>query len=295
MFKNNALRTNYLQPYPHYIFTQDPSILGYLGYETDVISSVSLTLPPHSQRSTPRREKYEQVVQRLQALYASTGGTYASGDEYGQYVHISLRGKEEEHEQLCLELGEEWLSLLSSLAPSAPAHTEEELASRARFLASFQRWIRERARKEMVFVGADVDGFEALMYTHLHPNAPSSVLDGRRIAATEGGRVGVVPAQAREGDVVVYLAGCDAAIAVRRIAARDDARRIDRAIRAQFESKLGDLRGTESPYVQDFARLVQEEKEGTIEHGRVIGECYVEGIVGWLINEVHDYKIFALH
>jgi Heterokaryon incompatibility protein (HET) len=299
MFNDNLLRVNKLNARAHYVFTQEPSVLGYLGYEIDTVASVSLPLPRQTQRTPRQRESYEQTVQKLQTLYASKGGSYMSGDEYGRHVHISLRGKEEEHEQLCLEIGEEWLSLISTdpFSPSivpAPASSEKEFESHTSFLATFREWIRERARKGIIFVGADVNGFEELMYKHLHPNAPPSVLDGRRVAVTEGGRVGVVPAQAREGDAILYLAGSEVALTFRAATVGDGANRIDRLIRSQFLSKLDDLRSG-NPYVQKFVQLIQEEKEGSIVHGRLIGECYIEGLVGWAFNETHDYSIFALY
>lgn len=301
MYKDNLITVNNLKPYSHYIFTQDPSVLGYLGYNADNISCISPVLPQYNQREPSQRHKYDQTVQKLRALYAKAGGAYMSGDQYGQYVHISLTGYEEEHQQLCREIGEEWLSLFSSFphpssppAAEVPMPSEKAFDSTAQFLARFEEWIRQRATKEIIFAGADISGFEKLMYTYLYSNAPPSVLDGRRIAITQGGRVGVVPAEAREEDAILYFAGTTAAVTFRKLTTGLDVE-LDGRIKSQFKSKAGDLRDTNSPYVQDFLRLVQDEKTGTIEHGQLVGQCYIEGLIGWVLNVKHEYKIFALH
>jgi hypothetical protein len=75
------------------------------------------------------------------------------------------------------------------------------------FQKEFEKWLVLRATQGIIAVGGDSEGMESMMYTHLHPNTPPSVLNGRRLASMRSGRVGVVPIQARDGDVVVYLAG----------------------------------------------------------------------------------------
>jgi hypothetical protein len=45
------------------------------------------------------------------------------------------------------------------------------------------------------------------MYTHLYPNFPLSTLNKRKLAGMKSRRVGIVPYQARDRDVIVYLAG----------------------------------------------------------------------------------------
>jgi hypothetical protein len=137
---------------------------------------------------------------------------------------------------------------------------------------------------------------ESIMYTHLHPNAPASVLNGRRLACMKSGRVGVVPIQARDGDVVVYLAGIPISVILRRTTV-PDLEDLNRKISTVFWGKHLGIAESGGPYSQSYINLIQTDK-GIIEHAALIGECYVEGVIGWSFKErhdVHELRIFALH
>jgi hypothetical protein len=240
------------------------------------------------------REEYQQAVQDILNLYAAKGGAYGVGDEYGQYNRISLRGVMEEHERLCRKICDEWLHILGKELPSMQMPVSEaELKLNGIFVESFSAWMTNRAREEILFVGAQSDGLLAHLYYHLLPKPIESVLDGRRLACMKSGRVGIVPSQARDGDFVVYLAGSPVAILLRQYfytSAQDRSQAIVEAFKAKDEGSLP----VESRYLKSFTELF-ETKDVTIKHAKLVGECYVDGVVGWMYNGVHEHKIFALH
>lgn len=297
MYKDNRMNVVALTPKPHYLFIQEPRVLGYIGYEVDIISNVSLLIGQTSQRDSASRMKYQQTVRDLHSLYASVGGSYASGDKYGQYTRMPLEGKEEEHEKLCLKIRDEWLHLMQDELPLlSPPATEIELDSHHRFISTFNSWFTERARKGIIYVGGDSEGMESLMYIHLDPGKPPSILNERKLAGTKGGRVAVVPSQARDGDIIAYLAGNPISV-VLRPTAPGNPNDISREIIEGFKEKRNELMSSKSPYVDSFMRLLEQGNE-QIGHTRLVGECYVEGVIGWSLkerNDHHDFKIFALH
>ena len=297
MYKNNRMNVVSLKPKLHYTFIQELRVLAYIGYEVDVIDNVSLGIYQNSQQDSANRTSYQKAVEDLRALYASVGGSYASGDANGQYTRISLQGKEEEHERLCLKLRDEWLHLVGTELPLlSPPATAEESESHRRFQATFNNWLTERAKKGIISVGGDCEGMEFMMYTHFHPNAPPSVLNERRLACMKSGRVGVVPIQARDGDIVVYLAGIPVSVVLRRTT-DVDLEDMNRKISALFWGTHLGLVESGGPYSQSYTNLIHMDRGG-IEHGALIGECYVEGVIGWSFKDRyggHDLRIFALH
>jgi hypothetical protein len=297
MYQDNRMNVVSLKPKLHYTFIQEPRVLAYIGYEVDIISNASLGIHPNSQQDSAKRTSYQQTVEDLKALYARVGGAYASGDVNGQYTQIALRGKEKEHEGLCLKIRDEWLRLIGSELPLfSSSATAEDLESHRRFRVTFSNWLTERAKQGIIFVGGDSEGMESILYTHLHPNTPPSVLNERKLAGMRSGRVGVVPLQARDGDVVVYVAGISVSVVLRPTPFADS-EDLDRKIYAEFREKLQEITDSGSTYSQAFVQLIRMEK-GDIAHATVIGECYVEGVIGWSFKDRYndqDFSIFALH
>ena len=137
---------------------------------------------------------------------------------------------------------------------------------------------------------------ESMMYTHLHPNTPPSVLNGRKLASMRSGRVGVVPIQARDGDVVVYLAGIPVSVVLRPRASAglED---LNKKIYEAFWGSHDDILDLKSLYWESFMDVIQM-KRGTIKYMALIGECYVEGVIGWSFknrHEHHNFDIYSLH
>lgn len=302
MYKNNRINVVSLKPKSHYKFIQEPRLLAYIGYQVDIISNVSLGMHQNSQDNSANRTSYRRAVEDLIALYASVGGSYASGDVNGQYTWIALRGKEEEHKELCLKIRDEWLRLLDAELPLlSPPATAEDSESHRRFLVTFSNWLTERANLGIISVGGSSEGMESIMYTHLHSNpppssAPPSVLNGRRLACMKSGRVGVVPMQARDGDIVVYLGGIPISVVLRPTVFADSEDVNGKILAAIWEKRL-EIVDSGGPYFQSYMNLIQMDKGG-IEHALLIGECYVEGVIGWSFKErydIHDFRIFALH
>jgi hypothetical protein len=123
MYKDNRMNVVPLRPKPHYRFIEEPRVLAYIGYEVDVINSVSLSIYQNSQQDPANRTRYQKTVDDLKALYASVGGAYASGDENGQYTRMPLENKRAEHQDLYLRISSEWLHIMDKELPvlSAPA------------------------------------------------------------------------------------------------------------------------------------------------------------------------------
>jgi hypothetical protein len=162
MYKNNRINVVLLKPKLHYKFIQEPRLLAYIGYQVDIISNVSLGIHQNSQGNSANRTSYRRAVEDLRALYASVGGSYASGDVNGQYTRIALRGKEEEHKELCLKIRDEWLR--AELPLLSPPATAEDSESHRRFLVTFSNWLTERASLGIISVGGSSEGMKSIMY-----------------------------------------------------------------------------------------------------------------------------------
>jgi hypothetical protein len=297
MYRDNRMNVVPLQPKPHYRFLDGYRVLAHIGYEVDIINCVSLGIHKNSQQNSANRVKYQKAVEDLRALYASVGGAYASGDENGQYTRISLDRKRAEHQELYHELSSEWLHIMGEeISVLSPPSTSEEMNSHARFRTEFESWLVSRATQGIIAVGGDSEGMESLMYTHLHPNTPPSVLNGRRLACMKSGRVGVVPFHAREGDVITYLAGMPISV-VLRPRNNTNLGDLDARIYTAFLENSNEILATKSPYLELFMGLIHGER-GAITHATLVGECYVEGVIGWSFKnrrEHHDFGIYALH
>jgi hypothetical protein len=121
------------------------------------------------------------------------------------------------------------------------------------------------------------------MWLYLRQDNLRKMLTGRRFAITESGRVAIVPNQVRKGDIIVYLAGSLVSLVLRRsfgVTHQD----VDSEIKKAFG-----LKGVRSP-------LLDQLEEMPIENCTLVGECYIDGEVGWKVKEdqKRSYTTYAL-
>jgi hypothetical protein len=289
MYCENLTRRQQLNPKMHYAFVGRPLILAYVGYEVDVVSDFSLVLPDPPELDLAARERYQKAADNLESLYGA--GAWWSGDETGQHRHVDLRGKEARHEELCLSLADEWIHVMANdILRSANESRSDEVATHERFLPQFRLWLEGRAKERRIMVGSDSDGMESLMWLYLRLADYPTVLTGRRLAVTKSGRVGVVPKRVRSGDKIVFLAGSYVSL-VCRSDSKDPSEDLKHEIETAFEAKRSikddPRRGTRLPC--DMEKL-------PIQRCTLVGECYVEGNVGWKHGEdqVEKYRVYAL-
>jgi hypothetical protein len=282
MYRNNIMFTTKLDPKAHYAFVGKPPILAYIGYEVDVVSGFSLVLPDPNKFSTS--ETYQQSIRALEAFYHTGSGVWWSGDEKGQYRHVNFSGREKEHETLSLGVTDEWQRIMRGELPSISLSSPtEEIMAHMRFLPGFETWLEHRARQQEIIVGSDSDGMASLMWLYLRQDNLRKVLTARRFAITESSRVAIVPKQVRQGDIIVYLAGSLVSLVLRRdsVARHKD---LDSGIKKAFGTK-----GVTSPLLDQLHKM-------PIENCSLVGECYVDGEVGWKVKEDQErsYTIYAL-
>jgi hypothetical protein len=195
-----------------------------------------------------------------------------------------------------------------------PPPLANELESHEHFRSEFKKWLKHRAAQGLIMVGGESDHLESLMYSYLHPNDVSNVLTGRKLFITESGRVGVAPKHTKCGDTIIYLAGTLNALVLRKMerSAPDLGREIRRAFATEKHGGNHDRdEDEEEDHMEETEEDDEQEEEGdkgmsfsnlnrtkdmSIQHGILIGECYVEGVVGWLVGSEEElqYKIFAL-
>lgn len=289
MYCENLTRRLQLNPKYHYAFVSRPLVLAYVGYQVDVVSDLSFVLPNPSEMNIAARERYQKAADELETLYGA--GAWWSGDETGQHRHVSLRGKEERHEELCLSLADEWLQVMGSDFLRSQKDAEvDEVETHKRFLPQLRNWLEGRAKEGRIMVGSDSDGMESLMWLYLRIGDYPAVLTGRRLAITKSGNVGIVPKKARVGDMVVFLAGSYVSV-VLRPDPEDPTEDLKREIKTAFEAKKG---------VQDDprrgARLACNMENLPIKKCILVGESYVESEVGWKYYEgqADNYTVYAL-
>ncbi len=96
---------------------------------------------------------------------------------------------------------------------------------------------------------------------------------------------------------MVYLAGSQISLVLRKDTFTNiDVEDLNRRIREAFEAKDNNRPALSGPYVNivdSFSTLFQTE-DVAIEQAILIGECYVEGLVGWPVSQTQDLKIFAI-
>ena len=289
MYCDTLTRRLLLNAKYHYAFVSHPLVLAHVGYEVDVVSDFSLVLPDPSNLDIAARQRYQKAADDLETLYGA--GAWWSGDATGQHRHIDLRGKEARHEELCLNLADEWLHVLGNdLLDCEQEVGKDQVKTHEQFLPQFRRWLESRAKDGRIMVGSDSGGMESLMWLYLRHADYPAVLTGRRLAITKLGNVGVVPKQARVGDMIVFLAGSDVSI-VLRPDSEDLMEDLKHEIKTALEAKSGlednPTRGVRLP--SDLGKL-------PIQKCTLVGECYVEGEVGWKYGEdqAHDHIVYAL-
>ncbi len=289
MYCENLTRRLQLNAKLNYVFVSQPLVLAHIGYEADMITDFSFVLPDPSKFDIASRQRYQKAAEDLEYLYGA--GAWWSGDEHGQHRHIDLRGKEARHEELCLKLADEWLYVLSDdLLSGQNGLLEEEVETHKQFLPQFRLWLEERAKKGLIMVGSDSDGMESLMWFYMRLADFSAVLTGRRLAITKSGRAAVVPKQVRSGDIAVFLAGSLVSL-ILRPSPETPSEDLKCEIKSAFKAKKAIQ--TES-WSQD--RLTYDLEILPTQRCSLIGECHLEGEIGWNYGEErgHIYTIYAL-
>jgi hypothetical protein len=284
MYKNNIMFTSKLDPKAHYAFIGKPPVLAYIGYEVDIVGDISLVLPEPAKIPTAQTDKYQQSISALEAFYRAGAGVWWSGDEKGQYRHVKFSGREAEHRTLFRGVINEWQRIirreLPSLHRSSPT---EEFSSHRKFLPKFEAWMEVLASQEIILAGSDSEGMVSLMYLYLRQDNLRKALTKRRFAITESGRAAIVPKQARKGDIMVYLAGSLVSLILRRDS-KAGSQDLESKIRKVFETK-----STTSPLLDELNKM-------QIENCTLVGECYIDGEVGWKVKEDQErsYTIYAI-
>ncbi|KAE9973033.1 hypothetical protein EG328_004645 [Venturia inaequalis] len=290
MFRDNLANGHRgLTAKDHYVWVGDPWILASIGYEADVVKEVSLVFPNPAELLPRDRRVYQSTVDRLRQFYREQGGVWWSGDKKGRHRHISLKGREANHEQLALKLAKEWIKIMTNDLPNlSPESTE--INDHKRFLALFESWLRRRATQGLIMVGSDSDGIENIMFAYLLPNPISSILTGRKLFFTQSGRIGVAPKSTQRGDRVIYLTGKPpvTAMIIRQTESRKTAS-LELEIREAFLKKKNEL------HIEGRKDFISADGMA-IQRGILIGDCYVDGVVGWLQQPEEEplMKIFAL-
>ena len=289
MYCENLTRRVQLNPKQDYAFVSNPLVLAYVGYQVDTVSDISFVLPDPSELDITARQRYQNAADDLEALYGA--GAWWSGDENGQHRHVDLRGKEAQHENICCKLADEWVQVISNMSLRAwKDMAEDEEASHQRFLPLFKNWLERRAKEGRITVGSDSDGMESLMWLYMRLAEFPAVLTGRRLAITKSGNLGVVPKQAREGDIIVFLAGTFVAM-VLRPDAESPTEELMLEIKAAFEAKKNLTK-----YLKRGPSLFGKMKTLPVPKCTLVGECYVEGEIGWKYGEdrANDCTVYAL-
>jgi len=287
MYRDNNARKLRLDSKAHYAFVGHPLTLPWVGYEVDVIDSFSDELPNPATFNTKERIGYQEAITKLKKMYSNV---WWSGDEFGQHQHVDLRGREDEHERLCRVLGDEWLQIMGNELPKLyPKSSIENMGIEENFLGSFRKWLEACAPQQLILAGSGSEGMASLMYTYLLPQQIPSALSGRRFAATKAGRIGVVPRNVQVGDLVVQLAGPLNTLVLRR----DPKLRVA-CSETEIKNALKIPSEVESTKPNRRLDLMAKVDQMAVENCTLVGECYIDGVVGWKLKEKYDCKIYAL-
>ena len=287
MYRDNNARKLQLDSKAHYAFVGHPLTLAWVGYEVDVIDSFSEVLPHPTMLNTKERIVYQEAIIKLKKMYSNV---WWSGDEFGQHQHVDLRGKEDEHESLCRVLGDEWLQIMGTELPKMyPKSSIEDMGIEENFLESFRKWLEARAPRQLIMAGSGSEGMASLMYTHLVPQQIPSALTGRRFAATKAGHIGIVPRNVQVGDLVVQLAGPLNTLVLRR----DPKPRVASS-ETDIKNALKLLSEDKSIKPNRRLDLMAKIDDMAVQKCTLVGECYIDGVVGWRLKEKYDCEIYAL-
>lgn len=277
----------------HWVTLDSPcQVLGILGYRVDVVEAVGPALPSCSTVDRQAIAGCKAALSAISALYHSNGGVYFSGDRFGQYPHVPLRGKEEEHRRLCEALGDAWFDLLNGFEntanPNKPSVT-------LKFWELFRDWIYDEAKKGRIFAGQDSHGLLRIMNDYV--NGVSSSLDNRRLAKMASGRLGVVPAVAIGGDAVVNLVNCEWPVVLKGLATliQDAEAGVEASVRRAFCEKFPDV---DQLHRDGPSWSPDDYRSAQVDHFEISGTCCLDGHVGWGLQELpakEEIQIFALH
>ncbi|KAK2043605.1 HET domain-containing protein [Colletotrichum somersetense] len=284
MYKDNHLNHMRLKGI-HHAFTDGdlPLVLGHIGYQLDTIES--LQGMPLSGRSSYLTAEYEQAKIDLRSLYQDT---YASGDKFGSYRHVPLRGREAKHESLCNIVGSTWTRFFED---------HVETAEHDGFVKAFAQWTSAQATKKREFVGSGTRGLLELLFKHFEVPKGRSALDGRCLVFTRGGNLGIAPWSAKPGDHVAYLAGSETAVVLHP---RSGLRQgdIERALLQKLRQPGHGAVFVADPNGESELWRVPEEGEVPISHFDVVGEGYLDDYTGWSLKnppKAEEMRLFALH
>ncbi|OHE92104.1 HET domain-containing protein [Colletotrichum orchidophilum] len=306
MVKDNSL-THIRVKGVHHAFTQPansglPHVLGHIGMRVATIQHVSCVVPFGPQNSHLTAE-YDCARADLMKLYRNA---YGSGDRFGQYRHVPLKGKEAEHEHLCEVVGGTWVRAFENFhrqstpncSSGATIPSARQQHGETRFVEILSQWLASEASKKREFVGSGTSGVIKRLYGYFARTTGDSDLEGRRLASTVGGGMSIVPAQASQGDVIAYLVGSDTPVLLRSWDAGAHEREIECLLLESLRRRgFGVVTMTNEQKEQELWR-VPEEGDVSIEHFSVIGEAYLDGHVGWALRYLpkeSDMRVFALH
>ncbi|KAH8894181.1 HET-domain-containing protein [Thozetella sp. PMI_491] len=286
MYRDNKMSRDVKLTGTYRLYLHEYQVLGHVGYTVDVIDDLSWVFTGHENLDPATVDDYSQVVSSLIALYQLGGGIWYSGDEKGQYAHASLSGKEAEHEGLCRTLAQKWGVILNQLA----AQSRDDSRSQVSFIAAFVSWLEEQATQGRISVGSESDGLMRVLWEYFLPRV-TSCLKNRRLFKTSGGVFGVAPPGAKLGDVIGYLVGCETAVLL-----RDHTTSIYEEVDAALMGDFLDAGGTLHNPRTNTTLWQAADPMDEISHFTLVGNCYLEGSIGWTIGEIpNNLGVFALH
>ncbi|KAK4200878.1 putative heterokaryon incompatibility protein [Triangularia verruculosa] len=295
MYKNNKLSHARVVSAP-VLALEKENILGLVGHSVGFIQDVSVTLPMSSTLNLENMHSYQETVNKIAALYQSTGGVYYRGDSNGQHAIVSIRNREQEHLELCEVLFDEWINFLQQLSPTCATDVPHQ---HVQFVRSFRQWTRGQLGEPRIFVTSESSDILYIMWTYLHPKATASSLDGRRLATTYDGKLGVVPAQTQKGDYVVNILGSEVSLVVRPVQVGvEDERRLNEELKVKLDV-LGTSTTTGVSHPQYIDGLLMDGPVENVEHFTVIGSCCFDGVDPWAVSQLpkdsSELKLFAFH
>ncbi|KAJ0310416.1 hypothetical protein COL5a_008456 [Colletotrichum fioriniae] len=299
MIQDNSLDHIRVKKEVHHAFTQSstsdlPLVLGHIGMKVDTIKHVSCVMPSGLQSSHLTAD-YNAAKLELMGIYRNA---YASGDKFGQYRHVPLKGKEAEHERLCQVVGTTWAGALENFHKQSFVYDTQSREEDTSFLEALARWLASEASKKREFVGSGTSGVIKRLYGYFARTGGDSDLEGRRLAWTGDGRMSIVPAQAAAGDVIAYLVGSNTPVLLRSKDAGAYGPEIERMLLETLRRPgCGVVTMTNEQKEEELWR-VPRQGEVAVEHFTVVGEAYLDGHVGWAFKYLpkeSDMRIFALH
>lgn len=312
MYTDQTANQLNLDPKEFYTFVPSKSVMTFIGYEVDTISSYSPLFPDPEiwDRNTEPMKEYQVVVDDLQKIYRSGGGVWWSGDAAGRHRHVNIRGKEVEHLALVLLLLQTWSQIIQSLTLNGVSDSDgsvgnpgkEEQGTLEEFRSRFETWVQnlgnEANENDTIWAGSESAWFEGVMWHYLlPPSAQPRVLTGRRLAFTGSGRIAVVPAHAQNDDIVVYMGGCTTSLLF-RLNPEMDKDELDNAVMGSMIAYALAHYKTEPGAKTRLKFSESEISTMPVMHCKLVGECYINRQVGWSSvanRSLEDYQIFALH